>query len=222
MHRILLVDDSRSALMAIKSQIDSEQFRVFTAQSVAEAWPLLDKESFDCILSDFEMPDVSGPEFCQRIKASVRLANTPVIMLTSLSQPENLLTAIDAGADDFISKDSDMRIVLAKIRAMVRIKNMQEEVTKLRRVEGIKQIVATYNHEFNNPLTIAVGNLNWLKKNCTDANQLTRIDRLDQALGRMGELVKKIRELRDYVEKSYTGREGMIDVAAEGGTKTAS
>jgi len=208
MQRILLVDDSRAALMALKSQIDNAQFCVVTAQSVADAWVLLEKEAFDCILSDFEMPDVSGPEFCQRIKVDERLASTPVIMLTSLSQPENLLTAIDAGADDFISKDSDIRIILAKIRAMIRIKAMQDEVTKLRRVEGIKQIIATYNHEFNNPLTIALGNLNWLKKNCSDASQMERIDRLQKALERMTDLVKKIRELREYVETSYAGREG--------------
>jgi len=213
-HKILIVDDSRSTLAALKSQIESPQCSVSTALSVAEAWPILEQDTFDCILSDFEMPGASGPEFCQRIKADQRLASTPVIILTSLSHTENLLTAIDAGADDFISKDSDMKIIQAKIKAMIRIKTIQDEVTKLRRVEGIKQIIATYNHEFNNPLTIAVGNLMWLKRICKDHEQLACIERLHEALGRMSDVVKKIRELRDYVEKNYTGEEGMIDVAA--------
>jgi len=221
MHKILIVDDSRSVLMALRSQIDSSQFSVATAQSAAEAWLLLEKNAFDCVLTDFEMPDTNGADFCRRIKMTDRLAHIPVIMITSLDHIENLLMAIDAGADDFISKDSDMRLIIAKIRAMVRIKKTNEELRQLRRVEAIKQIIATYNHEFNNPLSIAIGNINWLKKNCSDANQMTRIDRLLEALGRMGELVKKIRELRDYVETSYAGREGMIDIDSTG-TKRAS
>ena len=215
MHTILLVDDSQSALQAIKSQIDSEYFCVVTAQSVAEAWVLLEKTAFDCILTDFEMPDVNGPEFCRRVKSNVHFASIPVIMLTSLDHPENLLVSIDAGADDFISKDSDMRIILAKIRAMVRMKSVQDELAKLRRVEGLKQIVATFNHEFNTPLTIALGNLNWLKKNCSDSNQKTRIERLQVSLERMCEIVKKIRELRDYVEASYSGRQEMVAISTD-------
>ncbi len=212
MHKILLVDDSRAALLALKGQIDNALYNVVTSQSATASWDVLIGEPFDCILTDLEMPGESGADFCRRIKADDRVAHIPVIILTSLSQTENILMAIDAGADDFVSKDSDVRVIIAKIRAMVRMKRANEELINLRRVEGIKQIVATYNHEFNNPLTIAIGNLNWLRKNCSDAGQMTRIERLSKALERMGELVTKIRELRDYVEKSYVGQERMIDV----------
>lgn len=215
MNKVLIVDDSRAALLALTGQLDADHYSVQTAQSAAEAFKLLESAIPDCILTDYEMPDVDGPAFCRQLKENERFQHIPVIVLTSMAGSEYLLVAIDAGADDFILKDSDIRVIKAKIAAMIRIKRFRDELTRLRRIEGIKQIIATYNHEFNNPLTIAIGNLNWLKKNHVGEEQLTRIGRLADALERMSELVKKIRDLRDYVESSYTSKENILKVHSE-------
>ncbi|MBP9708183.1 MAG: response regulator [Oligoflexales bacterium] len=215
MNKVLIVDDSRAALLALSGQLDADQYSVQTAQSAAEAFKLLESISPDCILTDYEMPDVDGPAFCRQLKEQERFQHIPVIVLTSMTGSDYLLVAIDAGADDFILKDSDIRVIKAKITAMIRIKRFRDELTRLRRIEGIKQIIATYNHEFNNPLTIAIGNLNWLKKNHVGEEQLTRIGRLAEALERMSVLVKKIRDLRDYVESSYTSGENIVKVHGE-------
>lgn len=212
MHKILVVDDSRSALMALKTQLDQNLFEVQTAQSAAEAMTILAGATPDCILSDYEMPETDGPTFCTSLKAIDRLKHVPVIILTSKAGTEVLLAAIAAGADDFLSKDSDVRIIAAKISAMIRIKKTQDELSQLKRVAGIKQIVATYNHEFNNPLTIAIGNLAFLRSAISDEGHLTRVHRAYDALERMAGLVRKIRELRDYVESNYSAGEDMISL----------
>ena len=215
MNELLIVDDSFAALLAFKEHLDTDLFSIRTTQSASEAFTILETASPDCILIDYEMSETDGPTFCRQLKQNERLRHIPVIVLTSMAGIDYLLTAINAGADDFISKDSDIRIIMAKIAAMVRIKRYQDELTTLRRVEGIKQIIATYNHEFNNPLTIAIGNLNWLRKSYNGSEQLTRIDRLSQALSRMTDLVKKIRNLRDYVEASYAGSENIVKLYEE-------
>lgn len=212
MDKILIVDDSPSALLALKGQLEASAFSVQTAQSVSEAFGVLETSTPGCILTDYEMPEMDGPSFCRKLKQSDTLRHIPVIVLTSMGGSERVLSAIDAGADDFLSKDSDIRIIVAKISAMIRIKRFQDELLHLRRVEGIKQIIATYNHEFNNPLTIAIGNLNWLRKNHAGEEQLARISRLSDALLRMSELVTKIRDLRDYVEASYSTSEQLLKV----------
>lgn len=218
-NKLLIVNDSRAAQLALKMQLETELFTVRTAHSASEAFKILETTTPDCILTDYEMPDTDGPTFCRQLKKNESYNHIPVIMLTSMAVSDYLLTAVDAGADDFISKDADIRIIKAKITAMVRIKRFQDELTHLRRVEGIKQIVATYNHEFNNPLTIAIGNLNWLRKNYVGEEQLKRIGRLSDALGRMSELVKKIRDLRDYIEASYVNGENLLKVIEEANQK---
>lgn len=200
MDRVLIVNDSRAELFALKGQLDADLFSVQTAESAAEALRLLESSVPECILTDYEMPDMDGPAFCRYLKQNDRFKHIPVIVLTSMVGSDYLLTAINSGADDFISKDFDIRIIKAKITAMVGKKRFQDEFNRLRRVDGIKQIIATYNHEFNNPLTIAIGNLNWLRRNNAREDQTIRIDRLSEALLRMSELIKKIRDLRDYVE----------------------
>jgi CheY-like chemotaxis protein len=222
MDKILIVDDSRSALLALKGQLHADQFFVQTAESPADALKLLESFTPVCILTDYEMPETDGPAFCRQLKQDERFRHIPVIILTSMTGSHHQLTAIESGADDFISKDSDVRIIRAKITAMVRTKRFRDELLQLRRVEGIKQIIATYNHEFNNPLTIAIGNLNWLRKNHVGEEQLARISRLSEALARMSDIVKKIRDLRDYVEAPYASGEQLLEVhAARDVTKKA-
>jgi CheY-like chemotaxis protein len=212
MHKLLIVDDSRASQLALKSQLDSDALTIRTASSAAEAWIIIKTFRPDCVLTDYEMPEVDGPSLCRSIKAASDLQNTPVIVLTSMSSTDHLLTAIDAGADDFISKDSDIRVIIAKIKAMLRLKAYQDELAQMRRADGIKQMITTYNHEFNNPLTIAIGNLNWLRDHTTDDAHTARIKRLSDALSRMAELVKKIRDLRDFVEARYTESANFIEL----------
>jgi DNA-binding response OmpR family regulator len=215
MHKLLLVDDSRAVLAALCSQLDAEVYSVRTALSVEEALALIGQDAPDCILSDYEMPGTDGPGFCRIFKADEKLKHIPVVILTSNHSTDYLLTAIEAGADDFLSKESDIRIIIAKIGAMLRAKKTQDELSRLRHVAGVKQIITTYNHEFNNPLTIAIGNLNYLRREIVDESHLNRLTKAWDALVRMSEIVRKIREIREYVETSYSQNERMIEFKSE-------
>lgn len=212
MNKLLLVDDSRAALAALCSQLDAQIYAVRTALSVEEALELIAQDPPDCILSDYAMPGIDGPAFCRLLKAEEKFRHIPVVMLTSKSSTDYLLAAIEAGADDFLSKESDIRIIVAKIGAMIRVKKTQDELANLRHISGVKQIIATYNHEFNNPLTIAIGNLNYLRQELAEEKYRIRLDRVWESLVRMSEIVKKIREIREYIETSYSRSEQMIAV----------
>ena len=210
MNKLLIIDDSRAALKALCMQLDPNLFAIATAQSAAEGLKSLEEQLPDCILTDYEMPEVNGPGLCRIVKTHEKFKHIPIIVLTSMTETAHILEAIEAGANDFVSKDSDMRVIIAKILGMIRFKKTQDELLQLRRVAGIKQIVATYNHEFNNPLAIAIGNLSFLRTSITDPQQLHRVQRAYEALERMAGLVRKIRDLRDYVEQNYSTTETML------------
>lgn len=214
MPSILAVDNSQVALNFIRAAFSHEGYSVALAASAAEAIKALDTVRPDVILLDLEMPEMSGLELCRRLKSDNMYRITPIIVLTARSDTEHLLEAINAGADDFIPKGTDLPILKAKVAAMVRLRKVHEELGQLRRVEGIRQIVATYNHEFNNPLTIVIGNLSCLRTGVTDAENLKRVERAYDASLRMSEIVKKIRQLRDYVDSAYADGEMILDITA--------
>lgn len=196
----------------LQSRPEAADYIFLFASSKDELSDILDRFGCDCILCDLDQQDTNWLEISSHIKSTKSWLHIPVILYTSMENSEAVIAALHAGADDFVCKDYDHRVVFAKFKALLRVKSFQDELAQLRRVEGIKQIIATYNHEFNNPLTISIGNLNWLKARCTDTDQLLRFSRLEVSLQRMTDLVRKIRELRDYVEASYASGENMIDM----------
>lgn len=209
---ILIIDDSETALLALRGLFERNKYKVLTCQYPKKALEILKETPPSCILVDYEMPELDGPAFCRIVKSDPTLRLMPIIVLTGTSQTEYLLNAIDAGADDFAEKSVDHRIILARVSAMIRKKELTEEVAKLRRIAGIRQIIATYNHEFNNPLTIALGNLAHLEVQVTDPSQMQRIKKVSESLQRMTDLVKRIREIRDYVEDSYADIDSYISL----------
>jgi DNA-binding response OmpR family regulator len=216
MPKILVIYDSQATLNIIRTELVHEGYTVYTSLSAADALTKIKNITFDCIIVDFEIPEINGPDFCRQLKGDDRYRHIPIIMHTVKNETRDLLEAIQAGADDFVAKNVDLSILKAKVAAMVRIKRTYDELGRLRRVEGIRQIIATYNHEFNNPLTIVIGNLANLRGTVTDEKLKLRVERAYEAAARMSELVKKIRLLRDYVDGSYGEGESLLKVGNEG------
>src|SRR5262249_6174114 len=127
--RILAIDDSPTYLHRLSQELAAEHYVVEKASNGAEALERMSRESFDCVLVDFEMPDIDGAEICRRIENLHREpgASVVVIMLTSHEDKEHMTRGLEAGADDYIAKSADMEIIKARIRALLRRKFLIEE-----------------------------------------------------------------------------------------------
>lgn len=102
--RILVVDDSLTTRVQIKRILETEGFDVEIGIDGEDGWSKMNAEKFSLVVTDMEMPKLNGLEFTKRIKASERLKDTPVIMLTSLGSEENIQQGMDAGADAYLVK----------------------------------------------------------------------------------------------------------------------
>jgi two-component system chemotaxis sensor kinase CheA len=102
--RILVVDDSITTRTLEKNILEAVGFEVYVAIDGVEAWARLAEVEPDVIVSDVEMPHMDGLELCERVKASDRLRHLPVILLTSLSKPEQREAGLKAGADAYLIK----------------------------------------------------------------------------------------------------------------------
>ena len=130
--KILTVDDSLTYLHEVAAQLRQEGYDVVPARSGEEALELLSVQSVDCILLDLVMPGLSGQETCRRIKGSAAWRDIPLIMHTAREEQDAMIEGINAGADDYIAKSSDLEVLLARVRAQLRRKQFEDENRNIR------------------------------------------------------------------------------------------
>lgn len=125
--RILVVDDILPNVRLLEAKLSSEYYDVLTAVSGAEALEKAKTESPDLILLDVMMPGMDGFEACRRLKADTTTAHIPVVMVTALTDAEDRVRGLEAGADDFLSKPINNTALMARVRSLVRLKMAVDE-----------------------------------------------------------------------------------------------
>ena len=125
---ILVVDDDPFNRILVEALLDEQGFRVVLAEGGAEALDKVAQHSPDAILLDVMMPGLDGFEVCRRLKASRRTYFIPVVMLTALADRQSKIRGLDAGADEFLNKPIDRIEVLTRLRAMLRIRALRNEL----------------------------------------------------------------------------------------------
>ena len=125
---ILCVDDEPANLALLQAVLVPQGYEAIIANNGAEALRIIGKQHVDLILLDIIMPDVDGFTICRNIKKDERFQQIPVIMITVLSSKENRIKGIEAGAEDFISKPFDHEEVLARIKMLLKMKDLANDL----------------------------------------------------------------------------------------------
>src|SRR5215213_2837216 len=126
--RVLVVDDIFPNVKLLETKLTAEYFAVITAMNGPDALAICEQGLCDIVLLDVMMPGMSGFEVCRRLKSSPLTAHLPVMMVTALDQPSDRLKGLDAGADDFLTKPVDDTALLARVRSLVRLKAVTDEM----------------------------------------------------------------------------------------------
>jgi two-component system, cell cycle response regulator len=126
--RVLVVDDVELNVKLLEAKLSSEYFQVIPAFNGPAALELAEVELPDIILLDVMMPRMDGFEVCRRLKANPRTTDIPVVMVTALSDIADRLRGLEAGADDFLTKPVNDIALFARVRSLVRLKRMMEEL----------------------------------------------------------------------------------------------
>ena len=130
--RILAVDDSLTYLQSLSELLREEGYDVVQARSGEEAIEMLAAQPADCVLMDLIMPGMGGREACRLIKTSPGLREIPLIMLTGIEDREAMIEGLAMGADDYISKSSDLAVLKARVLAQLRRKQFEDEHRRVR------------------------------------------------------------------------------------------
>jgi two-component system cell cycle response regulator len=131
--RILVVDDHEDNVELLRARLEAWGYRVDAAHDGKAALESVQAAPPDLILLDVMMPSVDGNEVARRIKHNPALPFIPIIMQTALDSTESKVEGLEAGADDYITKPIDFAELKARLRSMLRIKRLQEELEERER-----------------------------------------------------------------------------------------
>ena len=128
--KVLVVDDTPHNVKLLADLLGVKGYGVATATNGEEALEKIESESPDLVLLDIMMPGLSGYDVCRRLRADPRTALLPVVLVTSLDAQQERIKGIEAGADDFLGKPINQPELFARVRSLLRIKTLQDEVRK--------------------------------------------------------------------------------------------
>lgn len=150
---ILIVEDEEDIAELIGYNLRREQFDTILASSGREAVSIAIQKQPDLILLDLMLPDQSGYDICRQIRSNPKLTHTPIIMLTAKGEESDIVTGLELGADDYITKPFVNSVLLARIRAIMRRKSRAEpSADNIVESEGIKINVKRHEVWINNTL----------------------------------------------------------------------
>ena len=126
--KVLVVDDTPLNVKMLADLLTFKGYQTVTAASGAEALTKIETEHPDLVLLDVMMPGMNGYEVCQKIRANPATGMLPVVMVTALDPGQERVKGIEAGADDFLSKPINQPELLARVRSLLRIKELWDTV----------------------------------------------------------------------------------------------
>jgi adenylate cyclase len=129
--RILVVDDQRTNAEMVSGVLRNQGYEVQVALDGADALDLVAARAPDLVISDILMPRVDGYELCRRLRASAATALLPMILVTSADPQTERVKGIEAGADDFISKPINWAELFARVKRLLHVKSLQDEIKDL-------------------------------------------------------------------------------------------
>lgn len=161
---ILVVDDIPENVELLEAYLVPEKYNVVTAYNGIEALERVQESPPDIVLLDVMMPQMDGFEVCQTLKNDPKTQFVPVVMVTALKERDDKLKGIEAGADDFLTKPIDRVELLTRIRSLIRVKFLHDDLEKsyvaLQELQNTKErLTQMIIHDLKNPLTGVKANI---------------------------------------------------------------
>jgi putative two-component system response regulator len=126
--RVLIVDDYETNISALRQLLQRQGYEVLTATNGRDALDLVHREHPDLVLLDVVMPGMTGLDVCASLKNVAETCLTPIVLVSALQERATRLEGLEAGADDFLSKPVDPQELYARVRTLIRLKRLTDDL----------------------------------------------------------------------------------------------
>ncbi len=213
--RVLVAEDETDLRDFIVGALNDE-FDVLLAEDGAQALSLVKSERPDLVLTDVMMPNMSGTELCRAIKSDTQLAATPVIVLTARSSADSTLEGYSAGADDFIAKPFHTRVLVARVKAQLKLRSLGLRLADQARLATAGALAAGIAHEIKNPLNAVLNAARAVRGlPLDDSARSGLLKTIEVGAGRISDIVSVV---EDHVRPAEGAEKSVCEV--EGGVNS--
>lgn len=126
--KILVAEDEMINRKLVKKSLLTAGYEVVEAEDGLAAWELFQQEAFQLVITDWMMPGINGPELIRKIRESGREHYTYILLLTAMDDKENVVTGLESGADEYLTKPFNSRELIARVSSGVRILKLEEQL----------------------------------------------------------------------------------------------
>ena len=236
MSDVLLVDDSPNDRALFRTVLRRAGFAVHESATGSDVPAMVRKVQPHVVILDVNLPDVGGHDVCRALRADPRTSGVPVLMLTIRDNDEDVLAGLQAGADDYVPKDSAPEIFLARVRRLVRYRQMATITVLNEQLAQLGRLLAGIVHEIRGPLSVIRGNAELLRMRLTeDVTGQSYVDpiirncqvlqaRLEHLMAAVRggpsarqwlEIVPLVREAADLFHKGTDPRRGKLTIVTD-------
>ncbi len=175
MSKVLVADDHLVTRKMLQVILEKNGYQVFIAEDGLRAWEILQTEpGLHLAVIDWMMPGLNGIDICHKLQEERKTALIYVILLTAKEGTDNLIAALQAGANDYATKPFEKEELLARLKVGERNIKLQQQLSQSQKLESIGQLAAGIAHEINTPIQYISDNINFLQDSLKDIFQLLR------------------------------------------------
>jgi DNA-binding response OmpR family regulator len=223
MKKILVIDDYPDNVFLLQDRLEQEGFEVIKAYDGNMGIKKAIEEKPDLILLDIMMPGISGYEVCKTLTNNEETKQIPIILLTALTEAENLKEGLQAGAFDYIKKPFNRTELVARIKSALRFSETNKFLIEIEKIKTYAATVVTANHEIKQPLTLinlstAAIRRELSKDNFSKEAVLKRIEFIENAARDIIAVLEKLGSIKKPVITPYVNDLNIIDLES-GGTE---
>ena len=220
--QILIVDDDYASRLLISKILEKENYKLIQSSNGFDAINMMQKESFDLIISDLKMEGMDGIELLQKIKYHDPLIS--VIILTGHASINSAIEALRLGAVDYLMKPVNADELKIRVKKALERTQLEKRLTEIERQLTYNATVTTANHEINQPLTVILSGVDMIKmefkrQGLTEKKIANYLSLIDKSSHRIANILKNLREISSPVIQKIPHGMRMIDLGKRGRKK---
>jgi len=214
---ILVVDDQPDNVFILQDRLQREGFNILTAYDGQTCLTLAEKNLPDLILLDVMMPGLSGFDVCEQLRKNNLTSSIPVILVTALTDVEDIKRGLQSGAFDYVKKPYNRAELIARINSALRFSETQKMLIEIEKVKTYAATVLTANHEIKQPLTLINLSLTAINRELSKEEMRRdvvkkRVEFIEGATKEIIKILAKLSEIKKPTITNYVNDLKMIDL----------